>query len=197
MSSRPPSDDLKGLSYVVLTLIGRNGASAHDLVQMARRGQRLYWAGAESKMYAEPKRLQRLGYLRSRKEPGKTRERTYYTLSEKGFAAVDEWLARPSAFPRIQSEAALRVQASDLASDPRRVAASIAAMRAEIDEQSRLLDEGERRAAMFPHRQLQLRLLRALGRRLLNAHLEWIEEVERELAREDGAGYADAREVFS
>jgi PadR family transcriptional regulator AphA len=181
------SNELTGLSYVVLTLIGRHGASAHDLVQMARRGQRLYWAGAESKMYAEPKRLERLRYLDSRKEPGKTRERTYYTLTDKGFAAVADWLERPSAFPRIQSEAAVRVQASDLARDLDGVVASITAMRAEIEEQSRLLDEGERRAVLFPHRQLQLRLLRALGRRLLAAHLDWIDEVERELRREERA----------
>ena len=173
--------ELNGLSYVVMTLIGRNGASAHDLVQMAKRGQRLYWAGAESKMYAEPKRLERLGYLHSRKEPGKTRQRTYYTLTDKGLAALQEWLAQPSRFPKIQSEAALRVQASDLANDPTIVAASITAMRAEIAEQLHLSQESERRAAMFPHRELQLKLLRALGRRLLNAHLEWIDEVEREL----------------
>jgi DNA-binding PadR family transcriptional regulator len=177
------NDELNGLSYVVMTLIGRNGASAHDLVQMARRGQRLYWAGAESKMYAEPKRLQRLGYLSSRKEPGKTRERTYYTLTEKGFAALADWLERPSSFPRIQSEAALRVQGSDLARNLESVVASVTAMRAEIEEQSRLLDQGERRASLFPHRQLQLKLLRALGRRLLAAHLNWIDEVERELGR--------------
>src|SRR6266508_4285944 len=119
MSSTATPNELNPLSYVILTLIGRNGAGAHDLVQMARRGQRLYWAGAASKMYAEPKRLESLGYLRSRREPGKTRERTHYTLTEKGLTALDEWLARPSPFPRIQSEAAVRVQASDLASDPR------------------------------------------------------------------------------
>ena len=173
---------LTGLSYVVLTLIGRNGASAHDLVQMARRGQRLYWAGAASKMYAEPKRLEQLGYLRSRKEPGKTRERAYYTLTQNGHAALDEWLTRPSPFPKIQSEAAIRIQASDLATDLGKVSVSIAAMRVEIDEQLRLLQESERRAPSFPHRQLQLRLLRSLGRRLLQAHLDWIEEVERDLA---------------
>jgi DNA-binding PadR family transcriptional regulator len=184
MSSDAGSIQLNDLSYVVLTLIGRNGAGAHDLVQMARRGQRLYWAGAESKMYAEPKRLERLGYLQSRRERGKTRERTYYTLTENGLDALDQWLARPSPFPRIQSEAAVRVQASDLATDIRRVAASITAMRAEIEEQSRLLDETERREVLFPHRRVQLKLLRSLGRRLLAAHLDWIEEVERELVAE-------------
>jgi DNA-binding PadR family transcriptional regulator len=188
MSSTTTPNDLNPLSYVVLTLIGRNGAGAHDLVQMARRGQRLYWAGAASKMYAEPKRLEQLGYLDSRKEPGKTRERTYYTLTEKGLTALDEWLARPSPFPRIQSEAAVRVHASDLASDSRRVAASIAAMRAEIEEQARLLDEGERREPQFPHRRVQLKLLHSLGRRLLAAHLEWIDEVEHELLAGARAG---------
>jgi PadR family transcriptional regulator AphA len=106
------STELTDLSYVVLNLIGRDGAGPHDLVQMVRRGQRLYWAGAESKIYAQPKRLERLGYLSSEKTPGKTRERTHYRLTEKGVRAVQEWLALPSRFPRIQSEAAIRVQAS-------------------------------------------------------------------------------------
>src|SRR2546427_4660715 len=112
------STELTGLSYVVMNLIGRNGAGPHDLVHMARRGQRLYWAGAESKIYAEPKRLEKLGYLTSEKLPGKTSERTHYRLTQTGVHALREWLALPSRFPRIQSDAAIRVQASDLADDP-------------------------------------------------------------------------------
>jgi DNA-binding PadR family transcriptional regulator len=91
-----------------MNLIGRDGAGAHDLVQMARRGQRLYWAGAESKIYAEPKRLRDLGYLRAEKTPVKTRERTHYRLTKKGLRALQDWLALPSRFPRIQNEAAIR-----------------------------------------------------------------------------------------
>jgi PadR family transcriptional regulator, regulatory protein AphA len=177
------SNSLNPLSYVVLALIGRNGASAHELVRMARSGQRLHYSGAASKIYAEPKRLARLGYVDARKEPGRTRERTYYTLSERGLAALREWLRRPSSFPRIQSEAALRVLASDLAEDPRLVAESVRAIRAEIDEQRSLLAAGEARASTLPHRERQLRLVRSLGRKLLDAHDEWIDEVERELAR--------------
>ena len=90
------SNELNDLSYVVMNLIGRNGAGPHDLVQMARRGQRLFWAGAESKIYEQPKRLERLGYLVSEKTPGKTRERTHYRLTDKGIAALREWLARPT-----------------------------------------------------------------------------------------------------
>jgi PadR family transcriptional regulator, regulatory protein AphA len=150
-------------------------------VRMARGGQRLYYAGAESKIYEQPKRLERLGYLRSEKRPGKTTERTYYTLTENGLAALREWHAQPSSFPRIQSEAAARVLSSDLAEDERVVAESLSAMRDEIAELSAGIDEDERRAPAIPHRQRQLKLVRSLGRRLLEAHLEWIDEVEREL----------------
>jgi DNA-binding PadR family transcriptional regulator len=174
------SSDLTDLSYVVMNLIGRNGAGPHDLVQMVRRGQRLYWAGAESKIYAEPKRLQELGYLTSEKVPGKTRQRTYYTLTEKGVRALQEWLARPSRFPRIQSEAAIRVQASDLADDPCVILESLKALREDIAELSILLDESERREPQFPRRRRQLKLLHSLGRRILRAHLEWLDEVEHE-----------------
>ena len=175
------STELSGLSYVVLELIGRHGAGPHDLVQMARRGQRLFWAGAESKIYAQPKRLEELGYLTSEKRPGKTRERTHYMLTEEGLTAVREWLALPCPFPRIQSEAAIRVQASDLAEDASVVVESLRSLRDEIAELSAILDESARREVQFPHRRSQLRLLHSLGRRVLRAHQEWIEEVEHEL----------------
>jgi hypothetical protein len=54
--------------------------------------------------------------------------------------------------------------------------------RTEIDELSAILDEAERREPQFPHRRRRLRLLHSLGRRILQAHLDWIEEVEREFA---------------
>ena len=177
------ANELTDLSYVVMNLIGRDGAGPHDLVQMARRGQRLFWAGAESKIYAQPKRLRELGYLTSEKRPGKTRERTHYMLTDKGVRALQEWLALPTRFPRIQSEAAVRIQASDLADDPAVILESLKPLRDEIAELNAILDEGERREARFPHRRRQLRLLHSLGRRILRAHLEWLEEVELEFRR--------------
>jgi PadR family transcriptional regulator, regulatory protein AphA len=175
------SRELTPLSYVVLALVGQGGAAPHDLVRMARGGQRLYYAGAASKIYEQPKRLERLGYLSSEKRPGKTRQRTFYTLTDEGRAALTEWLAQPSSFPRIQSEAVARVLASDLAVDERVVAESVQALRAEIAELSAGIDEDERRAASIPHRERQLKLVRSLGTRLLEAHLDWIDEVQREL----------------
>jgi DNA-binding PadR family transcriptional regulator len=175
------SRELTGLSYVVLTLVGRNGAGPHDLVRMARAGQRLWWVGAASKIYEQPRWLEERGYLRSEKRPGKTRQRTHYMITEKGLTALREWLVRPSSFPRIQNEAAIRVQASDLADDPGAVLESLRSLREEIGELNAILEEDAARAsAELPHRERQLRLLRSLGRRLLRAHLEWLDEVERE-----------------
>ena len=144
-------------------------------------GAALYYAGAASKIYEQPKRLEQLGYLCSEKRPGKTRERTYYTLTDKGLAALREWLARSSSFPRIQSEVVARVLASDLAEDQRVVAHGLGALRQEIAELTAEIDEDERRAPSIPHRERQLKLVRSLGRRLLQAHAQWIDEVEREL----------------
>src|ERR687884_1890310 len=82
-----PISDLSLFSIEILGLVGRDGAAPHDLLRMARQGRVLAWAG-ESQYYTEPKRLARLGYLRAHKEPGRTRERTVYTLTEAGLKAL-------------------------------------------------------------------------------------------------------------
>jgi hypothetical protein len=56
-------------------------------------------------------------------------------------------------------------------------------LREEIELLSAGIDEDERRAGTIPHRERQLRLVRSLGRKLLEAHLEWVDEVEQELGR--------------
>jgi DNA-binding PadR family transcriptional regulator len=171
---------LTPFSYRILALVGRGGAGPHDLARMAHRG-RIYAYDAPSQYYAEPKRLARLGYLTARKEPGKTRERTHYTLTEKGLAALREWAAEPTSFPRISHEGVTRVLATDLVGEPP-VRASISALRSEIADLSARLDEAEAIAETLPHRRKYLLLNLGLARRLLAAHLEWIEDVERELA---------------
>src|SRR5215212_7691155 len=97
------NQDLTLFSYEILGLVGRNGAGAHDLLRMARRGRILDWAG-ESQYYVEPKRLARLGYLDARKEPGKTRERTVYTLTPKGLDALREYARTPVGFQPVKSD---------------------------------------------------------------------------------------------
>jgi DNA-binding PadR family transcriptional regulator len=175
------SEHLSPFSYVVLVLVGRDGAGPHDLVRMARQG-RIYSDFAESQWYAEPKRLARLGYLDARKEPGQTRPRTHYTLTERGLDALREWMKEPTAFSRVQLEPAWRLLAADLVGDAA-VLESLEGLRAEIDELRGRLDVAEGVAAEIPHRERYLRLNHALARRIVDAHEDWLNEVERELAR--------------
>ncbi len=174
------SHRLTPFSYLVLGLVGREGAGPHDLARMMRAQGGLYWTAAESQWYAEPKRLERLGHVRSRKEPGRTTERTHYELTEQGLAALRAWLAEPSALPRIQHEAVARLLAADLGDD-RDVLGSLAALRGEIEAARPLLEAAVERASTLPHRERQLRLVHRLGALLLDAHEQWVDEVEREL----------------
>src|SRR2546423_15472875 len=122
-------DRLTPFSYAVLTLVGRGGAGPHDLVRMGRQG-RIYSSWAESQYYSEPKRLEELGYLSSRKEPGQTHERTHYELTPKGLKALRDWAPLPTPFPKIQNEGSIRVLAADLVGE-KAVVESFAGLRRE------------------------------------------------------------------
>src|ERR1044071_8586383 len=95
--------ELSLFSYEVLGLVGHQGAGAHDLLAMARRGRILDWAG-ESQYYVEPKRLPELGYLAGRSEARPTRERTVYTLTDQGLEALREWARTPVTLTPVKSE---------------------------------------------------------------------------------------------
>ena len=174
-----PNDELSLFSYEILGLVGRRGAGPHDLLQLARRGRILDWAG-ESQYYVEPKRLARLGYLDARKEPGKTRERTVYRLTDKGLDALREWAGSALSFPRLQHEALVMLLGADLV-DEADLRASLASLRTDIADLSARLDVAEAAAARLPHRERYLMMGHRLSRRLLEVHLEWLDEIEREL----------------
>src|SRR5437763_13703877 len=144
---------------------------------MMRQG-RLYWSAAESQWYAEPKRLERLGYLRSQKRPGRTNERTHYTLTARGRRALRAWIAAPASLPRMQHEALVRVLAGDLGEDAE-LLTSRGALRAEVTEQRSRLREAEQIASTLPHRERYLRLVHRLGHLTLDAHERWLDEIER------------------
>jgi DNA-binding PadR family transcriptional regulator len=176
------NSDLSLFSYEILGLVGRTGAGAHDLLRMAQRGRILDWAG-ESQYYVEPKRLAKLGYLEARKEPGRTRERTVYTLTDKGLKALREYARTPVRFTPLKSEPLLRLLIADLVGEgPTRE--SIATLREDIADLSARLDESEASAETLPHRRKYLLLVNVFLRRLLQLHLDWIDQVERELAPE-------------
>jgi DNA-binding PadR family transcriptional regulator len=174
------SNELSLFSYEILGLVGREGAGPHDLLRMARSGRMLAWAG-ESQYYTEPKRLARLGYLSARKEPGKTRERTVYALTDKGLEALREYARAPVEFTPLKSEPLLRLLICDLVGEEV-TRASLATLRDDIADIEQRLQETERSAKQLPHREKSLLLVNGFLGRLLELHLDLIDEVEREFA---------------
>ncbi len=173
-------DELTLFSYEVLGLVGSTGAGAHDLLRMAQRGRILDWAG-ESQYYVEPKRLAQLGYLDARREPGKTRQRTVYTLTDKGLDALRRYARTPVAFTPLKSEALLRLLIADLVGEAA-TRHSVLTLRSDIDDLLHRLAETEASAEALPHRRKYLLLVTSFLRRLLELHLTWIDEVEHELS---------------
>jgi DNA-binding PadR family transcriptional regulator len=177
-------NELSLFSYEILGLVGRTGASAHDLRQMARHGRILDWAG-ESQYYTEPKRLARLGYLEAPKEPGKTRERTVYKLTAKALDALREYAQTPVHFQPVKSELLLRLLICDLVGEtPTRESA--ATVREDIADLIARLDETERRTELFLHRRKYQLLVTGFLRRLLELHLDLVDEIERQFTPHEG-----------
>ncbi len=181
-----PRGTLTTVSYCVLGLVGEQGEGAHDLVRILRRGA-VYYAIAPSQIYAEPKRLEKLGYLTSRTEPGKTKPRTVYSLTGAGREALREWMSEPANFPRVQNEAAVRIMCADIAGRQRTVE-SLRGMRPAIQRVLEDVAVMEQNAERLPHRQANLQLNNWLGRRWCELLLEWLDEAERVLGEQGSDG---------
>jgi DNA-binding PadR family transcriptional regulator len=179
MPHSPVNDDLTLFSYEVLGLVGNGGAGAHDLLRMARRGRLLAWAG-ESQYYTEPKRLAQLGYLEARKEPGRTRERTVYTLTDKARRALNAYAATPAVVLPLKSDALLRLLLCDLVGEAV-TRESLAALREDVAALEQRVADSEQAASALPHRARYLLIVTQFLRDYLELHLDLVERVEREL----------------
>ena len=175
MSSR---EDLTLFSYETLALVGRGGAGAHDLLQMAKRGRFLAWAG-ESQYYVEPKRLAKLGYLEARKEPGKTRERTVYSLTEKGLDALREWVRTPVRYTPFKSDALIRLLATDLVGEDE-VREGFAGLGADLEDMRSRVQEAAETAKTLPHREKYLNLGLHFVEGVIDLYEELLASVERD-----------------
>jgi DNA-binding PadR family transcriptional regulator len=180
MENSSVNRELSLFSYEILGLVGEGGAGPHDLLRMARHGRILDWAG-ESQYYVEPKRLAKLGYLEARKEPGKTRERTVYTLTGKGRQALVDYARTPVTVTPLKSDPLLRLLICDLVGEDV-TRESLATLRDDLDDLRARLDDSERRATELPHREKYLLLVTDFLRDFLDLHERLVDDVERELA---------------
>src|SRR5688572_16631615 len=161
-------DELSLFSYEILGLVGSTGAGPHDLRRMVRRGRMLDWAG-ESQYYVEPKRLARLGYLEARKEPGRTRERTVYSLTDRGLEALREWARTPVGFTPLKSEPLLRLLIADLVGEEV-TRESIGTLRGDLAELRERVADTREGARELPHREKYLQIVTGFLDELLDLH---------------------------
>ena len=146
---------------------------------MERKGRIVDWAG-ESQYYVEPKRLAKLGYLEARKEPGKTRERTVYTLTEKGVEALREWGRTPLRFTPLKSEPADRLLAVDIIGEEA-TRESFGALREDLIDLRTRVHEMATSAQALPHRTKYLLIAARFFERIIDVHEQLVDDVEREL----------------
>jgi DNA-binding PadR family transcriptional regulator len=97
-------------SYAVLGLLAYIGPSSpYDLKRAIARTLAHFWPVPHTTFYAEPARLAAAGYLSEEQEQG-GRRRKAYKLTETGRAALEEWVATPSAQPpQLRDELILKV----------------------------------------------------------------------------------------
>src|SRR5438128_9029462 len=165
--------ELTLFSYEILGLVGSSGAGAHDLLRMAKQGRILAWAG-ESQYYVEPKRLAKLGYLEARKEPGRTRERTVYTLTDNGRQALADYARTPVTVTPLKSEPLLRLLICDLVGEEV-TRESLATLRGDIADLRRRLEDTQSTAEDLPHREKYLLLVFDFLRGLLDLHEQLVD----------------------
>ena len=127
--------------------------------------------------------LTQLGYLRTEKQPGKTRERTVYRLTDAGLEALEEYARTPVTFTPLKSDALLRLLIADLVgADVTRE--SLATLRDDVADLQERLDEARARADELPHRRTSLRIVADFLEELLELHLRLVDRVERELTED-------------
>jgi DNA-binding PadR family transcriptional regulator len=169
---------LSPFSLLVLALVGQGGASAHDIADSMRRGGRVFFAMSERQAYNEPKKLEQLGLLSCRSEPGRTHPRRVYRLTDEGLRALREGLAEPAHFPVIQADATIRLLAADLLDDDT-VLTSLRGLRDDLDHVEARLDGAEQYVPERRRRYVELNYW--LARELVEVHRRWLERVEQEL----------------
>lgn len=102
-------DDLTTTSFAILGQLALRPWTTYGLAREMRRNAHYFWPRAESRIYAEVKRLAELGLARAERGFTGKRPRTTYVITETGRAALEAWLATPVHPYSLEFEGLLRV----------------------------------------------------------------------------------------
>ena len=131
-----PAAHLTSTSYLVLGLIEREGPSTpYELKRHVAATIGHFWSFPHALLYTEPARLVELGLLTEEREAD-GRRRRLFTITDRGRAAIRNWLAAPAQEPtELRDAGLLQLFFADLGSaDDRRdlAAAQLANHRAAL-----------------------------------------------------------------
>ena len=96
-------------SFAVLALLDLKPWTGYELTHQAQRSLRYAWPKSERLLYAEPKKLVEHGLATARDEAVGQRNRTVYTITAEGKAALSSWMATTPQPPVLEAEALLRL----------------------------------------------------------------------------------------
>ncbi len=83
---------LKPGSYLILGMVDRGIQTGYAIKRTVDRSTRFFWAASLAQVYPELASLDANGYVTSADEPHGNRPRKTYRLTDKGRAALGEWL---------------------------------------------------------------------------------------------------------
>src|SRR5258708_2010416 len=110
-----PGQRLSTTSYALLGQLALRPWTAYDLAAEVHRNFRYFAPRAESHVYAELKRLRRVGLARASKVFVGKRPRTTYSITPAGKRTLNAWLRSPIDPPTLEHEAVLRMLLAPIA----------------------------------------------------------------------------------
>lgn len=179
--------------YAVLGLLAEKPWSAYDLIQYMNGSYlRFIWSKTEARLYETPKELVRFGLATAERQrisdnpEAKGRQRTVYSITPEGRAALKDWLEAPSQPPSFEIEPLLKLafaEQGDLATFRTRVEDIIAQMtsggRRDVIENAAINPQLPGRVHLSAH-------MADLVGRVINTYIDWLIDLE-----EDSRTWAD------
>jgi PadR family transcriptional regulator, regulatory protein AphA len=107
------SRGLTTTSYALLGLLAIKPWSTYELTRQMEWSLSRFWPRAKSKLFEEPKKLERLGLAVARREATGQRARTIYAITAAGRRALRDWLGEPTTGFGLEAEPLLRVFLAD------------------------------------------------------------------------------------
>jgi DNA-binding PadR family transcriptional regulator len=142
-------------SFALLGLLGIKPWTAYEIVAQIKRGVHFFWPRSDAHLYAELKRIVERGHATAAVEEGRRGQRTRYTITPEGRAALTQWLGSEPAAPVVEVEGLLRMFLGDqgTADDLRESLEATARHSREFHAKGMvLIDELLDTGGPFPHR---------------------------------------------